>query len=59
MLDQFNKFIVTLAGLLALLGGIYFIIQALLLSSLPMQGIYYAILGFGALWSGWHVLMKV
>ena len=59
MLDKFNKFIITIAGLLALLGGIYCIIQALLLAALPMQGIYYAVLGFGALWSGYYVLMRV
>lgn len=59
MLDQFNKFVITIVGLIALLAGTYFVIQALLLASLPMQGIYYAILGFGALWSGGYMLRQV
>lgn len=55
MLDQFNRFVVTLLGILMALGGIYCVVQAFLLAALPMAGIYYAVLGFGLLWTGWHI----
>lgn len=58
-MDTFNKFIISIVGLVALAAGVYFLIQALLAASLPMQGLYFAVLGFGSLWSGYYALRQV